>query len=88
MTEAQETAQLSVTFDQAMALISLGGAFTLIEDAIQNLDSMQLDDDEIACLRLMPEDYRMKVTARLLELVESLRESLRELDGRAIELTA
>lgn len=77
----------TITEDQARAIASLGGTFSLIEDAIQNLAEMELEDDEVDALLCMPTDWRIGVTGRLIELTESLRESLRELDGRVFQLT-
>lgn len=78
----------TITEDQAIAIAALGGVVTLIEDAVQNLEDMRLEDDEVEALVCMPLDWRVGVTGRLMQLAESLRESLRELDGRVLQLTS
>lgn len=77
----------TITEGQAIQIAGAGGAITLMEDAIQNLEAMRLDEDDLAAIRCMPTDWRIRVTGRLIELAESLRESLLELDGAVLGLT-
>lgn len=79
--------EVVITDDQLADLLAFGAEFTLIEDAVQNLELITLGDDEVAAFLLMPATFRMQMTARLVELAESMRESLRELDGRVLQLT-
>lgn len=79
--------EVVVTEDQLADLLAFGAEFTLIEDAVQNLELITLGDDEVAAFLLMPATFRMKMTARLVELAEVMREALRELDGRVLQLT-
>jgi hypothetical protein len=78
----------TVTEEQIIDLLSLSATFTIVEDAVQNLAQMTFDDEEIAVFDVLPETLRMKITLRLVDLAEQLREILRELDGRVLQLTA
>jgi hypothetical protein len=83
---AVETTQLTV--EQVHHLLGMSATVTLIEDAIQNLEAVPLEDEDLAALRLLDDDSRMRITARMLELAEVLREILRNLDGQLLVLTA
>lgn len=79
--------EVVVTEDQLADLLAFAAEFSLIEDAVQNLELITLGDDEVAAFLLMPATFRMRMTARLVELAEVMREALRELDGRVLQLT-
>jgi hypothetical protein len=83
-----EVATVTVSTDGLLDLLAMSASVTLIEDAVQNLSNIPLGDDDVAALRLLPEQPRMQITARLIELAEVLREVLRELDGQLLGLTA
>lgn len=80
--------KVTLDFPQAQYLAGLGASVTLIEDATQTLAAVELDDDDVAALRVMPAVYQQRITMRLLELAEVLREVLQNLDLRLLELTA
>lgn len=80
------TAIAEVDQEALLNVLSMGGTFTLIEDAVQNLESVQFDDDEIEALLSLPEEIRLRCIARLVELVDLGREALRDLDGRLLQL--
>lgn len=83
MTEQQ---QMSTEIREEV-LLSIGTTFAIQEDAIQNLNQCPWTDEEIAVLLTTTDEVRMRTTARLVELSELLRNSLRELDGRVLQLT-
>lgn len=68
-------------------LLSIGTTFAIQEDAIQNLQHCPWSDEEVAVLLTLPDEVRMRTAARLVELTDSLRESLRELSGRILQIT-
>lgn len=68
-------------------IMSTSATYSLIEDAVQNLDQVRLDDAELRILLNLPRDIRMKLAGRLIELTELAREALRDLDGRVFQLT-
>lgn len=77
-----------LTREEQVELLALGTVITLIEDGAQNLEAGEFDDTEIELLLVLKDDVRMTLTARLIELAESVRESLRTLDGRVLQLTS
>lgn len=81
-----ESDALTITSDQLADLLSFSAVFTVIEDATQNLSDVEFSDDEVGSFDLMPEDFRLRCVARLLELAEMMRDALRDLDGRILQL--
>lgn len=79
---------MTVSQDDVVNLMSFAATFTLMEDAIQNLIDVPFDDVEIATLDKLEPAHRMRLTARLAELSDEMREALRELDGRVLQLSA
>lgn len=77
-----------LTREEQVELLALGTVITLIEDGTQNLEAGEFDDEEIVMLLSLKDDVRMTLIARLIELAESVRESLRTLDGRLLQLTS
>lgn len=73
---------------RTLDLMSLAASYTIIEDAIQNLDSVTLADEEIAALLALEPDHKMRLIARLVELDDVLREESRALSGRVLQLTS
>lgn len=72
---------------QLRVLMSFAGCFTLLEDAVQNLETVRFDDDEIEALATLDVEHRLMLVARLVELEDSLQESARDLAGRVLQLT-
>jgi hypothetical protein len=67
-------------------LLSLSATFTVAEDAIENWSEVEFDDAEINMIAELPTETRLHITARLVHLAELARESLRQLDGRVLQL--
>lgn len=74
------------TPDELWALSSFAGTFTMIEHAIQMLQENEFNDAEIRSFLHYEPQTRMRLRLRLIELFESLRESLVALDERLQQL--
>jgi hypothetical protein len=70
--------------DDLWKVSSFAGTFTLVEHAIQVIAENPFNDGELEALGQYSKDRRMKLVARLMDLVEGLRESLRDLDAVVI----
>lgn len=87
MTEP-ERAVLDINMSELMGLMAFSASFVIYEDAIQNLDLASFTESQVAAFRKLPDTHRMGLAARLVELTESLRESLRALEGHLLVLTS
>lgn len=77
--EDQEIARLT-------DVLSVGATFTVIEDAIHELDDCRFADEEIAVLQGFPDELRIALTAQLAQLVDALDDARHELAGRVMQL--
>jgi hypothetical protein len=73
--------QVSLTEEVAWKLASFSGTFCLVEHAIQMLADNDFNEHELAAMKKsFGKDRQVKLTARLMDLAEQLREVQAHLD--------
>lgn len=77
-----------VTEDLIDALLSCASSYTTLEAAVQDIALCPIDAEDIATMRELPTELRVHVLVRLHELVDQLREHVRELDGLLLDVPA
>lgn len=73
--------------DLVNSLLAVGTAITCYETAAVELDGAPLDDEDVATIRRMPMGTKLKIVARLIEVADSIRADLRNLDLAVLALT-
>lgn len=87
MSEAEVTVVTVTAAERDELLLSIGTTFAVQEQAMVDFASCPWTDEEIAVLHTLPAVIRMETAARLIELSDLVREAIRQLDGRILQLT-
>lgn len=78
----------AIDHDLAVGLLALGTAIACAETAVTEFSAAPFDQDDIDLLLQLPLVLRTKIASRLVELVDQLREDLRNLDGALLAVMA
>lgn len=73
--------------DRDVYLVNAGASYRAAYIAADTWADAPFEDEEIAALLSLDEEDRMAFTAGLIRLAEVIRENLRDLDGRILQLT-
>lgn len=76
-----------MTDEQAWKLASFSAGYSIFESAVQDIEDNILDLEELAALNYFAPERKMRLVARYIELAETLRESLREVDANVLLMT-
>lgn len=82
-----EPAELEIGWPVLLELLNSVVSRTRYWWAGELLDDLSLTDAEIDAINQMPPRYRQWVTAQLIDLAETIRESSRDLDVQLMRLT-
>jgi len=77
-----------VTVDLIDSLLAASSSYTVLESAVQDLDSAPITDEDVATLRDLPPELRVHCLARLHVMADLLREHVRTLDGLLLGVPA